>query len=74
MAFLVNIFGSFSSLIVSAARRKRDIEITLSVGPRAEKFDIVSNDLGRTHKCDFSVFDWKYSFWANLVQKSKLSV
>ena len=32
-------------------------------------FNIVTNDHGRTHKCDFSVFDWKYSFRANSVQK-----
>ena len=41
---------------------------------RAEKFYILSNDHGRTHKCDFFVFDWKLSFWANLVKKSKFSV
>ena len=39
------------------------------VGPRAEKFDIVSNDHGFTQKCDFSVLDQKYSLWANFVQK-----
>ena len=45
----------------------------MSVGPRAEKLNIVSND----HGCDFSVFDPKYPFWANLLKnekKSKLSV
>ena len=36
-----------------------------------EKFNIASNDHGRMHKCDFSVFNRKYFFWANLV-KSKI--
>ena len=38
--------------IVSATRRTRDI---VSVGPRSEKFDIVSNNHGRTRKCDFCI-------------------
>ena len=37
--------------------------------PRAEKFNIVSNDHGHTHKCHFSFFDRKYPFLANLVKK-----
>ena len=41
----------------------------MSVCPRAEKFNIVSKDHGRTHKCDFFVFDRKYPFQANLVKK-----
>ena len=35
------------------------------------KYRFVSSNLGRTHKCDFSVFDWKYPFLAYLVQKIK---
>ena len=35
------------------------------VAPRAEKFNIVSNDHGCTLKCNFSVFVRKYPFWAN---------
>ena len=31
----------------------------MSVDPLAEKFNIVSNDYGRMHKCDFSVFEKK---------------
>ena len=47
--------------IVSATRRRRDIKIPLCLlVPHAEKFNIVSNDHGRTHKCDFSVFDRKF--------------
>ena len=43
--------------------------------PRAEKFNIVSKDHRHTHKCNFTVFDQKCRFWANLVKrKSKLSV
>ena len=46
--------------------------------PCAEKFNIVSNNHGYMHKFDFSVFDQKHPFWANLVKKkkkpSKLSV
>ena len=34
-------------------------------------FNIVSNDHGCTHKCNFSVFDRKCRFWANLVKKIK---
>ena len=32
------------------------------VDSHAEKFNVVSNDHERTHKCDFSVFDQKYPF------------
>ena len=35
------------------------------------KVNIVSNDHGRTHKCDFSDFGRKYPFWANLVKKKR---
>ena len=55
------------SLIASAAKRRRDIKMLLSVGPRVEMFSLVSNDDGRTLKSDFSILKWKYSFWANLV-------
>ena len=49
--------------IVSAARRRRDIENTvLFVGRYVQKFNIVSNDHGHTQKCDFFVLDWKYPF------------
>ena len=41
------------------------------IGPRAEKFNVVNNDHGRTHKCDFSVFHQKFPFSANLVKKKK---
>ena len=34
-------------------------------------FIFLSNDHGRTHKCGFSVFDRKFPFWVNLVQKIK---
>ena len=40
--------------------------------PRAEKFNIVSNDHGRTQKCDFSDLGRKYPFWPYLVQKIKI--
>ena len=43
----------------------------VSVGPRTEEFDIVSNNHGRKKKCDFFVFDRKHPFWANLVKKKK---
>ena len=43
----------------------------MSVGPRAEKFNIVSQNHGRTHKCDFYVFDQKFPFWENLVKKNQ---
>ena len=40
--------------------------------PRAKKFNAVSNDNGRTQKCDLFVLEQKYRFWANLVQKIKI--
>ena len=47
----------------------------MSVGPRAEKFNPVSNDRGCTQKCKFSVLDWKYSFFGKICCKeSNLSV
>ena len=51
---LENLFSSCVHLIVSA---------TVSVDPRAEKFNILSNNHGRRHKCNFSVFDRKFLFW-----------
>ena len=44
----------------------------MSVVPRAEIFNIVSNDQGCTHKCDFSFSDRKYPFLENLVQNIKI--
>ena len=40
--------------------------------PRAERFNLVSSDHGRTQKCDFSISDWKCHFWANLLQNIKI--
>ena len=37
-------------IIVSATSRRRDIKIPLNLSPRSEKFNIVSNDYGRTLK------------------------
>ena len=57
-------------VIVSATRKRRDIKIPfVSIGPRTEKGNIVSNKHGSTHKY-FSVFDWKYPFRANLVNNN----
>ena len=47
---------------------EQTLKYVVSVGPRAEKFNIVCNDHGRTHKCYFSVFDQKFPFRANLVK------
>ena len=58
---------------LSVSRRRRDFKKLLSVSPCAEKFNIVSNDNGCTQKCDFSIFDHKHAFWANLVQKIKIA-
>ena len=39
-------------IIVSPTRRRRDIiETVVSVGPGLERFNVVSNDHGRTQKC-----------------------
>ena len=38
-------------------------------GSCTEKFGIVSNDHGRTHKCGFFIFDRKHPFQTNLVKK-----
>ena len=43
----------------------------MSASPRAEKFNIVSNDHGRTHKYNFSVFNRKSPFWANLLKTNQ---
>ena len=42
------------------------------IGLRAEKFNIVNNDHGGRHKCDFSASDRKYPFWTNLVQNIRI--
>ena len=46
----------------------------MSLGPHVEKFNIVSNDHGRAHMCNLSVFDQKFSFWVNLVKKNQNSL
>ena len=56
-----NLLLSLIAIVVSATRRSRDIKI-LSVGPRSEKFNIVSNDHGCTQKCDFCVSIGKNNF------------
>ena len=61
-----------ADFIVSVNKRRRDIKILLSVDLRAEKFNVVSNDHGRTQNCDFSFLDRKYPFWSGFLQKSKL--
>ena len=43
----------------------------MSVGPHAEKFNIVTT-MDARKKCDFSVLDRKYPFRASLVQKIKI--
>ena len=40
--------------------------------PPCGKFNIISNDYGRTQKCGFSVLDRKHPFSINLVQKIKI--
>ena len=42
--------------------------------PRVEKFDIVSNDHGRTQNYSFSVLDQKYPFCLFLVQNVKTDI
>ena len=64
--------SNISNLIVSTTRRRRYIKIPCVCRSRAEKFNIVSNDHGRSHKCDISVSDRKYHFWAHLAQKIKI--
>ena len=44
----------------------------ISRPPCKKKINIISNDQGRTHKSDFSVFKQKYPFWTNLLQKIKI--
>ena len=60
--------------IVSVTSRRRDIKITVvSVSPRAEKFNMISNNHGWTQaKVRFCVLDLKYPFCAHLVQKIKI--
>ena len=40
--------------------------------PPCGKFNVISKDHGRTQKFDFSVFNGKYPFWVNLVEKIKI--
>ena len=53
--------------IVPVTRMRRDTEMLFFFG---NKFNIVSNDHEHMQKYNFLEFQ----FWANLVQKSKLSV
>ena len=46
----------------------------MSIGPRAEKFYIVSNDGPCTKKYDFYVLYRKYSLWANIKTKKLKSL
>ena len=65
-------YQKYFELLSLLSLRERERHYTVvSVAPCAEKFNIVSNDNGCTHKCDFSVFNLKYPFWANLVKKKK---
>ena len=44
------------TFIVSATRKRKYIKnVVVSIGPRSETFNIVSNDRGRTQKSDFSI-------------------
>ena len=48
----------------------------MSVGSHAEKFNIIRKDRGHTHKCDSSVFDWKFLFrqiWSKKIRIVSLS-
>ena len=54
-------------------RRTKKYNGVASVGPCAEKFNMLSNDHGRTQKRNFSVLDQKYPFWVNLVQEIKIA-
>ena len=68
--FLISLFSlSFLSLRLKG---EETLKYHVTVGPRTEKFNIVSNNDGHTHKCDFSIPDWEYSFWPNLVQNIKI--
>ena len=44
----------------------------VSVARRRKGIYIERNDHGRTQKCDFSVLNWKYPFWASLVETIKI--
>ena len=46
----------------------------MSVGPRSEKFDIVSNYHGRMQKCDFCVSVGKTNFTDHPVLEQKLGL
>ena len=63
--------SKFSCKIYCLCEQKYRSNTVVSIGPCAEKFNVVTNDHGYMHKCDFSVFDQKYPFRANLVKKSK---
>ena len=62
-------------IFVSVTRGEETSKYRCICRKSAEKFNIARNDRGRTHKCNFSVFNRKFLFRANLVKKkSKLSV
>ena len=53
----------YTYIIVSTTRRSKGIKIPLCLSvPLSEKFNIVSNDHGRTQKCDFCVSVGKTNF------------
>ena len=55
--------------VVFATRSRRDIKIPLRLSAPVQ---ILSNDHGRTHKCDFSVSHLKYPLWGDLAQNIKI--
>ena len=48
------------------------LSLRLEGAPVQKKFRIVSNGHGHAQKCNFSVLDHIYPFWADLVQKIKI--
>ena len=60
-------------VIVSATRRKRDIKILLYL-TRVENFNIVMNNHGRMHRCDFLFSTRNSLFGQSWSKRSELSV
>ena len=63
--------GAFGMFRMCFQKEQRHQNTLVSVGPRAKKFNVVSNDHVRTPKYNFSVFDWKFRFWTNLFKKNQ---
>ena len=62
LSFLINGLCNSSPNCLCGQKEQRYQNTVVSVGPSLEKFNIVSNDQGRTQNCDFCVSIGKTNF------------